>query len=61
VSGEPRYTLEEARWELAKDSCRTQGHDYQIVLAGSGEPTAILCERCGASWLIAPKEEKETQ
>lgn len=61
MSDEPRYTLAEARWELAKDKCLTQGHDLDIILAYTGEPQSIICQRCGASWLIAPKEEKESR
>lgn len=55
-STEPRYTLDEARAELARQACHEDGHDWKIQLtAGVSEigapveiPLGIQCARgCG--------------
>lgn len=47
-----RYTLDEARAELARRQCEIEGHDLEIVLTAY-EPTGAVCSRCAASWKIA--------
>lgn len=48
MSDEPRYTLEEAKLEIARRQCAMNGHDFELVMQiGKAWPTAILCERCG--------------
>ena len=49
-----KYTLEEARRELARRECTFLGHDLQIIYEGLGEPKQIVCERgCGhPGWTV---------
>lgn len=47
MDDEPRYTLPEARREIARRECAFHGHDWRVVIAGTGQPVAITCERCG--------------
>lgn len=47
---EPRYTLNEARLELAKEECRRRGHVFNVLISSSGDPERITCDRCGRSW-----------
>lgn len=50
-SGGERFTLEEARLELAKQECSRYGHSYDVVVSmGSDGPTTIQCDRCGKAW-----------
>ena len=50
---EPRYTLDEARVELARGECAVHGHDFEIVQAfGNNAPVKIFCDRCGRSWPV---------
>jgi len=49
-----RYTLDEARRELARRECVALGHDWVVVTGGGGEPRLVLCERCGASRRVEP-------
>lgn len=49
---ERRYTLDEAKRELAKQSCRLHGHDFQVEVRAGGDPERILCERCGRVWPV---------
>jgi hypothetical protein len=52
---EPRYTLDEAKAEIARQECATYGHDYMtVVWMGGNEPTGVTCSRCGQHWPIAP-------
>jgi len=58
VSGEPRYTLEEARYVLARVECERAGHRYEILVrSDTNVPQEILCDRCGRTWLIQPEPE----
>jgi hypothetical protein len=49
-----RYTLEEAARELARRECGGHGHDFEMIVVFGGEPTGIICARCGRSWRIVP-------
>lgn len=46
---EQRYTLNEARRELAKAECTVHGHDWDVVQQFGEGPIAIVCSRCGKS------------
>jgi hypothetical protein len=53
MTDDQKYTLDEARRELAIRECGMQGHDYDVlVVLGSNEPQCVLCRRCGESWSI---------
>lgn len=51
-----RYTLEEARKELARQDCLVHGHDYEVIATYSsdGGPSDVICSRCGRAWAVAP-------
>jgi hypothetical protein len=50
---ERRYTLTEAKVELARAECRDHGHSYEIrTVFGTNEPIEVLCSRCGRRWGI---------
>jgi hypothetical protein len=43
--------IEEARVELCRRACASNGHDLATCLWGLlGEPTTITCSRCGVAW-----------
>ena len=45
------YTLVQAQFELKKQECDRQGHDFNIILTlGTTSPQFITCLRCGESW-----------
>lgn len=54
MSDEERYTLEEARAELAREDCQVYGHDF-VVIATSDGPSDVVCSRCSQSWTLAPR------
>jgi hypothetical protein len=57
VTEEKRYTLAEARREIARRECVGRGHDTKVICNGlSTEPIRIVCGRCGDSWAVQPKE-----
>lgn len=43
---EPRYTLAEAKREIARQECLRFGHDWQTIARG-GNPMQLVCGRCG--------------
>jgi hypothetical protein len=48
---EKRFTLEEARIELALQECREHGHDWTVIVNQTfadpaGEPVRVVCDRC---------------
>lgn len=48
LSGQERYTLEEARQILRGQECVEGGHAWNpIEVLGSDIPTAFVCGRCG--------------
>jgi hypothetical protein len=53
VTDEARYTLEEARRVLTERECGTRGHVFDVHVRASGDPTLVLCSRCGQSWPVA--------
>lgn len=62
MSDEPRYTLAEARIELNRTECALHGHSYEILSAfDSGNPTQLLCSRCGRSWsVLSERQTRDT-
>lgn len=51
---EQRFTLDEARAELARQECREQGHTWSVVESRTfadpaGTPVAVVCDRCRES------------
>lgn len=57
-----RYTLDEARAELARRACAADGHAYDVIavrtLAGAGHPVGVRCRRCHSHWSIAQPQEQ---
>jgi hypothetical protein len=51
---EPLFTLAQAKAELAKEECMSQGHDLATGFLGAYTPTTIQCARCGAQWTLTP-------
>jgi hypothetical protein len=53
---EPRYTLTEARRELAAQQCMVLGHQLRIACHEGrwGQPEALGCERCFTEWDVVP-------
>jgi hypothetical protein len=49
-TGEPRYTLAEARRLLAERECREHGCDLQQQRYADGSTTLVFCERCGLTF-----------
>jgi hypothetical protein len=48
VTDERKYTLSEARQELARRECVEHGHDWHVVLMlGTNVPYSVACDRCG--------------
>ena len=59
MTDEPRYTLAEARVELARQECGRQGHNLEILLSDGTSPRSVWCRRCNYSWVVAvPKGEE---
>lgn len=57
VTADQRYTLAEARHELARLECATHGHDINAISSGlSTDPIRIVCSRCGDSWAVEPRD-----
>lgn len=50
MTDEPRYTLDEARRELARRECGYHGHDYETTVRPNHEPVTFFCNRCGKTW-----------
>jgi hypothetical protein len=52
-----RYTLAEARAELARRECAAYGHDIEIVSV-DGRPVSLVCGRgCGhPGWAVTPAD-----
>jgi hypothetical protein len=56
-TGEPRYTLAEARQELRRRECAGRGHDTEVICNGlSTDPVKVVCGRCGDSWAVLSRE-----
>lgn len=57
LRGPQRYTLEEARAELARQDCRVYGHDFDVIATYSsdGGPSDVVCSRCSQAWTLAPR------
>jgi hypothetical protein len=49
-SGEPRYTLAEARRLLAERKCREDGCDLRQQRHADGSAILVFCERCGQTF-----------
>jgi len=49
-----RYSLDEARRELARRECAMLGHDWAIVERLGGWPGSVICERCAESHHVVP-------
>lgn len=54
---EPRYTLAEARREIARQHCWEHGHDYSVISSRcmqdlAGQPINVQCDRCGTYWPV---------
>lgn len=47
-----RYTLEEAKLELARRDCTVLGHDFEHVTDSGNNPTRVVCARCLAYWRV---------
>lgn len=57
MTGQQRYTLDQARRELARRECEIHGHDIDFTHhAGSTDPIAAYCTRgCGHhGWRMIP-------
>lgn len=60
MSDRQRYTLDEARRELARRECAMHGHDVEtILIVQTGQPRLLLCARCGQSWDVAPHVDRD--
>lgn len=53
---EPRFTLDEARRELALTECANFGHDWSIHSDFGQQPRRISCDRCGWSGSVVMGE-----
>lgn len=52
--GEPRYTLDEARREIARQECQENGHSFDVVQVVGKGPVEIICSNgCGGSWDVS--------
>lgn len=49
-SGEPRYTLAEAKRRLAEIECAEHGHDLREIRRVDGTTVSVFCERCEAAF-----------
>jgi hypothetical protein len=50
---EQRYTLEEAKLELAREECALYGHDFDVIANAGNIPLAVVCSRCDhPSWKV---------
>ena len=53
-----RYTLEEAKAEIARRQCAQEGHYYNVLTThGTNAPVSVICDRCGQSWGIESPEQ----
>jgi hypothetical protein len=50
---EQTYTLDEAVRELDRRACVAQGHEFDVISTGEGEPVKLLCDRCHRSWSVS--------
>jgi hypothetical protein len=50
-SGEPRYTLAEARRLLDEQDCVRHGHDLEQVRWGAGPVVRVICSRCPVTFV----------
>ena len=51
----PRLTpeqKEEARRLFREEACHNEGHDFDILVSGTGDPAAVLCARCRLQWPV---------
>lgn len=55
MTSDDRYTLDEARKELERQECLSNGHDWNIIEEGTGEPIILTCSRCGTKRAVADK------
>lgn len=46
------YTLEEARFELARRECLRSGHSFDVVYTVIDVPLCITCSNCGDSYQV---------
>lgn len=56
---EERFTLEEARVELARRECSRSGHDWQVLTQrhlcdAVDRPISVVCVRCQETHAVAP-------
>lgn len=58
MADEQRFTLEEARQELARQDCLADGHDFDVVatFASDGAPAYVTCSRCARSWAVGSRD-----
>lgn len=51
--GEPLFTLQQAKLELAKQECAIHGHDFDVLSTVlSSDPRQVLCSRCSQTWKV---------
>lgn len=48
-------TYEELR-RVRRFECSVNGHSFREVVAGTGGPIRVICDRCAASWRIHPDD-----
>ncbi len=56
MATEERFTLEEARRQLALEECRNFGHRYEFIQTVMLEPIRFYCMRCHRSWDATPAD-----
>ena len=54
-----RYTLDEARRELARRECAADGHAWDVVTGSGARPILLFCDRCHRSWSVGQEKSGE--
>ena len=55
------YTLDEAKRLLAEQECNEHGHRWNVVelrtmADPAGTPTGVVCDSCGTTYDVVPRE-----
>lgn len=61
AADERLYTLEQAKKIIADSTCRSIGHDLDIVKIDELEPVNLICSRCGRVWAVRVSAEDAFQ
>jgi predicted nucleic acid-binding Zn ribbon protein len=44
------------RLAVLREECEIGGHNFDVVMEVTGDPTDVICTRCGDRWPVAARE-----